>query len=34
MAAIFAGHDPDIRAPRHGAIAHFLLLKWLEDRLD
>jgi len=34
MAAVFAGQDPDIRAPRHGAIAHFLLLKWLEDRLD
>ncbi|CAA9417621.1 MAG: NADH pyrophosphatase, decaps 5'-NAD modified RNA [uncultured Rubellimicrobium sp.] len=31
---IFMGQDPEIRAPRHGAIAAFLLRAWLADRLD
>ena len=31
---VFLGEDPLIRAPRDGAIAGFLLRKWLEDRLD
>jgi NAD+ diphosphatase len=31
---VFLGEDPQIRAPRVGAIAGFLLRKWLEDRLD
>jgi NAD+ diphosphatase len=31
---IFMGRDPEIRAPRHGAIAAFLLKAWLADRLD
>ncbi|MBL4813098.1 MAG: NAD(+) diphosphatase [Rhodobacteraceae bacterium] len=34
MALIFAGQDPEILAPRFGAIAHFLLWNWLADRLD
>jgi NAD+ diphosphatase len=34
LADIFAGRDPDIRAARKGAIAHFLLENWLADRLD
>lgn len=31
---IFAGKDNDIRAPRNGAIAQFLMRAWLADRLD
>lgn len=31
---IFAGRDPEVRPARKGAIAHFLLLNWLADRLD
>lgn len=31
---IFMGQDPEIRAPRHGAIAAFLMRAWLADRLD
>ena len=34
MAAIFAGAHPEIRSPRSGAIAGFLLRNWLADRLD
>ena len=34
LARVFAGEDPLIRAPRNGAIAHFLMLNWLADRLD
>jgi NAD+ diphosphatase len=34
MAAVFLGAHPDIRAPRKGAIAGFLLEHWLADRLD
>lgn len=34
MAQIFAGQDPDILAPRYGAIAHFLLWNWLADKLE
>ncbi len=31
---VFLGEDPDIRPPRTGAIAGFLLREWLADRLD
>lgn len=31
---VFMGEDPQIRAPRTGAIAGFLLREWLADRLD
>ncbi|EYD74515.1 NADH pyrophosphatase [Rubellimicrobium mesophilum DSM 19309] len=31
---VFLGQDAQIRAPRVGAIAGFLMRKWLEDRLD
>ena len=34
LAEAFAGRHPLIRAPRTGAIAHFLLENWLADRLD
>lgn len=34
MMAIFEGTHPDIRQPRKGAIAHFLLQNWLADTLD
>nr|WP_110814817.1 NAD(+) diphosphatase [Pseudoroseicyclus aestuarii] len=34
LARIFAGRDPEIRTPRHSAIAGFLLWNWLADRLD
>lgn len=34
MAQVFAGEHPDIKAPRKGAIAGFLLAAWLADRLD
>lgn len=34
MAEAFAGNHPRILPARKGAIAHFLLEKWLEDRLD
>lgn len=34
MARVFMGEDPEIRAPRTGAIAGFLLREWLADRLD
>ncbi|TNC63911.1 NAD(+) diphosphatase [Rubellimicrobium roseum] len=34
MMGVFEGRDPEIRAPRHGAIAAFLLREWLADRLD
>lgn len=34
LAEVFAGRDPDLRPARKGAIAHFLLLNWLADRLD
>lgn len=34
MAAVFAGTHARVRAPRPGAIAHFLLYNWLADRLD
>ncbi|TNC49347.1 NAD(+) diphosphatase [Rubellimicrobium rubrum] len=34
MMRVFAGEDPEIRAPRDGAIAGFLLREWLADRLD
>ncbi len=33
-AEIFAGTHPTIREPRRGAIAHFLIKRWLEDNLD
>ena len=33
MAAAFAGRHPEVRAPREGAIAGFLLRAWLADRL-
>ncbi|MEJ6392747.1 NAD(+) diphosphatase [Gymnodinialimonas sp. 2305UL16-5] len=34
MLDVFAGAHPDIRAPREGAIAHFLLQRWLSNRLE
>ncbi|MGH1331906.1 MAG: NAD(+) diphosphatase [Paracoccaceae bacterium] len=34
MADVFAGAHPRLHAPREGAIAQFLLLNWLADRLD
>ena len=34
LAQIFEGHDPEIKPPRQGAIAHFLMQNWLADRLD
>jgi NAD+ diphosphatase len=34
MVAVMAGLHPRIRAPRRGAIAHFLIANWLADRLD
>lgn len=34
MLDIFAGTHPEIRAPRRGAIARFVLERWLSDRLD
>lgn len=34
IACAFAGEHPEIRAPRRGAIAGFLLRNWLADRLD
>jgi NAD+ diphosphatase len=34
MVTVFAGQNPDIRPPRLGAIAQFLIAGWLADRLD
>lgn len=34
MIAVFAGLHPEIRPPRPGAIAHFILRNWLADCLD
>lgn len=34
LAQVFAGEHPEIRAPRSGAIAEFLLRNWLADRLE
>jgi NAD+ diphosphatase len=34
VAEVFAGTNDEARAPRHGAIARFLLEAWLADRLD
>ena len=34
MAEVFSGNHPEIRPARKGAIAHFILHKWLSDRLD
>jgi NAD+ diphosphatase len=34
MLTIMSGGHPQIRAPRKGAIAHFLTANWLADRLD
>jgi NAD+ diphosphatase len=34
LVTVFAGLHPTIRAPRTGAIAHFILRNWLADRLD
>jgi NAD+ diphosphatase len=34
MVTVMAGAHPDIRSPRKGAIAHFLVAAWLADRLD
>ncbi|WP_373355706.1 NAD(+) diphosphatase [Pseudoroseicyclus sp. CXY001] len=34
LAEVFAGKDPQIRPPRPGAIAGFLMWHWLADRLD
>jgi NAD+ diphosphatase len=34
MVTVMAGAHPEIRSPRKGAIAHFLVAAWLADRLD
>ena len=34
LLGVFMGEDPEIRPPRTGAIAGFLLREWLADRLD
>jgi NAD+ diphosphatase len=34
IATALAGHHPEIRPARKGAIAHFLLSHWVADRLD
>ncbi|GAA3862168.1 NAD(+) diphosphatase [Celeribacter arenosi] len=34
VASAMAGLDPSLKPARKGAIAHFLLTRWLEDRLD
>ena len=34
MALAFAGRHPEVRPPREGAIAGFLLRAWLADRLE
>jgi NAD+ diphosphatase len=34
LLTVFAGDHPEIRPARRGAIAHFLLERWLADRLD
>lgn len=34
MLTVTAGHHPDIKPARKGAIAHFLIANWLADRLD
>lgn len=34
MAQIFAGDHAEVKAPRRGAIAGFLLANWVADRLD
>jgi NAD+ diphosphatase len=34
MVTVMAGAHPEIRSPRKGAIAHFLVAAWLADRLE
>jgi NAD+ diphosphatase len=34
MLTVLAGRHPELRAPRRGAIAAFLIEAWLADRLD
>ncbi len=34
LLTVFAGLHPEIRPARRGAIAHFLLERWLADRID
>jgi NAD+ diphosphatase len=34
MMLAFAGENPKILPARKGAIAHFILERWLSDRLD
>ncbi|RMD89562.1 MAG: NAD(+) diphosphatase [Alphaproteobacteria bacterium] len=34
LAAAFRGETPDLKPPRRGSIANFLLWNWLADRLD
>lgn len=34
MVDVFSGTNPRIRPARPGAIAHFLIRRWMEDRLD
>ncbi|MGI3169363.1 NAD(+) diphosphatase [Pseudooceanicola sp. C21-150M6] len=34
MVDVFAGTHPDIRPPRNGAIAEFIMRNWVADRLD
>lgn len=34
MLTVTAGHHPDIKPARKGAIAHFLIANWLADRLE
>ncbi|MGP3697811.1 NAD(+) diphosphatase [Rhodobacter sp. NSM] len=34
MVRVMAGHHPEVKPARKGAIAHFLIANWLADRLD
>ncbi|MEL6203834.1 MAG: NAD(+) diphosphatase [Pseudomonadota bacterium] len=34
MLAVFAGESTRVKPARRGAIAHFLIMRWLEDTLD
>jgi NAD+ diphosphatase len=34
MMTVSQGHHPDIMPARSGAIAHFLIERWLADTLD
>jgi NAD+ diphosphatase len=34
LVQVVSGDHPRIRAPRHGSIAQFILMRWLADRLE